>query len=54
MSPRQSPASETTSSEDSRPEALPATPDEDGPHDVPDEDVIEATLPARGSKPAER
>jgi hypothetical protein len=24
---------------------LPAQPDEDGPHDVPDDTVIEATLP---------
>jgi hypothetical protein len=27
-------------------EQPPPTPDEDGPHDVPDEAVIEATLPA--------
>ena len=25
---------------------LPPSPDEDGPHDVPDDQVIEATLPA--------
>ena len=28
---------------------VPAVPDEPGPHDVPDEEVIEHTLPARST-----
>jgi hypothetical protein len=32
----------------------PPTPDEDGPHDVPDEKVIEKTLPATASGEGKR
>jgi hypothetical protein len=38
--------------EDARAEP-PPVPDEDGPHDVPDDKVIEATLPASGSTAAD-
>jgi hypothetical protein len=31
--------------DDSPADEIPPTPDEDGPHDVPDEKVIEKTLP---------
>jgi hypothetical protein len=34
-------------SDESPDREVPPTPDEDGPHDVPDEKVIEKTLPAR-------
>jgi hypothetical protein len=38
--------------EDERVEDIPPTPDQDGPHDVPDSQVIEKTLPAKsGEKP---
>lgn len=33
------------SADDKPAEEFPPTPDEDGPHDVPDEQVIEKTLP---------
>lgn len=34
-------------SDDSARSDIPPAPDEDGPHDVPDDEVIEQTLPAR-------
>ena len=33
---------------------LPPTPDEGGPHDVPDDEVIEQTLPTAATGPRER
>jgi hypothetical protein len=33
---------------------IPATPDEDGPHDVPDDKVIEKTLPERPREPGRK
>jgi len=44
-SPNEAPRSEDAARGD-----LPATPDEAGPHDVPDEEVIEHTLPARSTQ----
>ena len=41
-SPNEAPRSEDAGRSD-----LPPTPDEPGPHDVPDDEVIEHTLPAR-------
>ncbi|MGZ5786654.1 MAG: hypothetical protein ACXWJM_12095 [Ramlibacter sp.] len=44
---------ENAQSGDDRVEGQPApTPDEDGPHDVPDDKVIEKTLPS--TKPADK
>ena len=42
--PNETPRSEETGRDDVAP-----VPDEAGPHDVPDEEVIEHTLPARSS-----
>ena len=44
----QSPQSDSSDDLDAVDERNPM-PDEDGPHDVPDDAVIEKTLPARGS-----
>jgi hypothetical protein len=40
-SPKEAPRSEQPGREE-----MPATPDEAGPHDVPDDEVIDRTLPA--------
>lgn len=45
MAAAQRPAGSDEDSDESPTEMTP-TPDEDGPHDVPDEKVIEKTLPA--------
>ena len=39
------PQSSDSADEDPPAEEFPPTPDEDGPHDVPDDKVIEKTLP---------
>jgi len=46
MSPKQDPAAATPPPGDTRAEEARPMPDEDGPHDVPDDKVIEATLPS--------
>lgn len=46
MSPVRDPAANAADADESD-ELLPPTPDEDGPHDVPDDTVIEKTLPAK-------
>jgi hypothetical protein len=46
MSARQDPDGEADFNE-TRAEQPPPTPDEAGPHDIPDDEVIEATLPAK-------
>ena len=51
MTPKQHPGANAAESDDGSVEDhLRATPDEAGPHDVPDDEVIEKTLP---SKPGE-
>ena len=50
MSPTEKPAGRGAEPAESVNEQPPPTPDEDGPHDVPDDKVIEKTLPAT-SKP---
>jgi hypothetical protein len=45
MATPQHPASSSADSDESLDVQPPPTPDEDGPHDVPDEKVIEKTLP---------
>jgi hypothetical protein len=48
MPATQQPQDENPQSGQDRAEGQPAiTPDEDGPHDVPDDKVIEKTLPAK-------
>jgi hypothetical protein len=52
MSPARNPG--PNAADDDRPEGqAPPVPDEDGPHDVPDDAVIEKTLPA-GPLPGSR
>ncbi len=46
MSSTQHSISKDVPSDESLDDSLPPTPDEDGPHDVPDETVIEKTLPS--------
>jgi hypothetical protein len=48
MSAKQNPAGNEaeTSADESVAEHLLRTPDEDGPHDIPDDEVIEKTLPS--------
>ena len=49
MSARQNPSSSDAGSNESNASAqdhLAGTPDKDGPHDVPDDEVIEKTLPS--------
>jgi hypothetical protein len=43
--PNRPEAADADESDDRLDEQPPATPDEDGPHDVPDDAVIEKTLP---------
>lgn len=40
---------EAAESDDRLDQEVPRTPDEDGPHDVPDETVIEKTMPKPSS-----
>lgn len=48
MAPHQDQRPGSADSSDEEPERrVPPVPDEDGPHDVPDENVIEKTLPSR-------
>ena len=47
MSATQKPAGNTDESEKSLDGQFPPVPDEDGPHDVPDEKVIEKTMPTK-------
>lgn len=51
MSAKQDPGAGTPPKETTA-EQPPPVPDEDGPHDVPDEQVIEATLPSSASTDA--
>lgn len=48
IAPTQKPDQQTSDQAGEKPAAgeFPPVPDEDGPHDVPDEKVIEKTLPA--------
>ena len=45
MSATQDPVRGTNDPDEPPEDHVPPTPDEDGPHDVPDEQVIEKTLP---------
>jgi hypothetical protein len=45
MSATRNPAGNAADPDDSRDNEIKPTPDEDGPHDVPDDTVIEKTLP---------
>jgi len=45
MSATRNPAGSPVDPDESRADQIPPTPDEDGPHDVPDDKVIEKTLP---------
>ena len=45
MSVKQRPAKSDVDNDESLSNEVPPIPDEDGPHDVPDEQVIEKTLP---------
>jgi hypothetical protein len=47
MSATRKPAGNADESEESLDGQFPPVPDEDGPHDVPDEKVIEKTIPAK-------
>ncbi len=47
MSPVQTPIAAEADADQAAEELTPPTPDEDGPHDVPDDQVIEKTLPAK-------
>lgn len=47
MSATQDPAGRGADSNESPPDQIPPIPDEDGPHDVPDDKVIEKTLPTK-------
>jgi hypothetical protein len=46
MSPAEKPAESSPAADESVEDRLSRTPDEDGPHDVPDDKVIEKTLPS--------
>ncbi len=46
MSATQKPAGSAADSDESLDDHVSPTPDEDGPHDVPDDQVIEKTLPS--------
>jgi len=46
MSAPQHPAHGSADAEEAAEDQMPPTPDEDGPHDVPDDQVIEKTLPS--------
>lgn len=46
MTPPREPAPGAADANDLPPEQPPPAPDEDGPHDVPDDAVIEKTLPS--------
>ncbi len=58
MSATRKPAGNADESEESLDGQFPPVPDEDGPHDVPDEKVIEKTLPthvpdsSKGNRPS--
>lgn len=54
MTPAQNPPSGAADEDDSIEERERATPDERGPHDVPDERVIDKTLPSAPSSKPER
>ena len=45
MSATQDPARGSVDPDEAPEDHVPPTPDEDGPHDVPDDQVIEKTLP---------
>ena len=45
MSATRKPAENAADPDESLEEQITPTPDEDGPHDVPDDEVIEKTLP---------
>jgi hypothetical protein len=45
MRPIQHRAATAANGDEAMDDQVPSTPDEDGPHDVPDEQVIEKTLP---------
>lgn len=47
MSATQKPAGSDEDSDESPEDRISRTPDEDGPHDVPDDKVIEKTLPTK-------
>jgi hypothetical protein len=47
MSATRKPAGSSDDPDESLDDQVPPTPDEDGPHDVPDDKVIEKTLPTR-------
>jgi hypothetical protein len=47
MSATQKPAGSSDDSDESRDGQVSRVPDEDGPHDVPDDKVIDKTLPAK-------
>ncbi len=50
MSAMRNPGPNADEGDDLPEEQVPPTPDEDGPHDVPDEAVIEKTLPKGSSR----
>jgi hypothetical protein len=45
MSATRKPAGSAGQADETPDDHVPPTPDEDGPHDVPDDEVIEETLP---------
>lgn len=47
MNAVQTPSASNAEADEAAEELIPPTPDEDGPHDVPDDKVIEKTLPAK-------
>lgn len=47
MAPSQHRPGSADSSDEESDDRMPPVPDQDGPHDVPDEQVIEKTIPSR-------
>jgi hypothetical protein len=54
MSATQRPGHGSAESDESAEDQFPPSPDEDGPHDVPDDQVIEKTLPSTPRPDSER
>lgn len=54
MSANQKPAHGAAEADETAEDLMPPIPDEDGPHDVPDENVIEKTLPSTPLRDSDR